>query len=93
MVDTRTAESTKAAARRGRCLTAPHQCRPRLSRDRWPTVAADACALGLRQAAKCHGVSHETVRQIVPRVEATASTVPSGYSPSRKSLALSVSQP
>ena len=49
-----------------------------VSPDRWAIVAADARALGLRQAAKQHGVSHETVRQIVRRVAATASTVPSG---------------
>ena len=54
------------------------QQRPRLSPDRWPTVAADARMLGLRQAARQHGVSHETVRQIVRRVATTTGTVPSG---------------
>jgi hypothetical protein len=56
-------------------------------------VTAVVHRLGLRQAAKQHGISQETVRQIVRRVEAAASTVPSGYSPSRMSLAPSVSQP
>ena len=37
--------------------------------ERWPVVAADARLLGLRQAAKQHGVSHETVRRIVCRLQ------------------------
>jgi hypothetical protein len=37
----------------------------------------DAHALGLRQAARQHEVSHETMRQIMHRVVATASSVPS----------------
>jgi hypothetical protein len=44
----------------------------------WPVVAADAQLLGLRQAAKQHGVSHETVRRIVQRVAVTASTSQAG---------------
>jgi len=41
-------------------------------------VVAEARLLGLRQAARQYGISHETVRQIVRRVVAPASTVPSG---------------
>jgi hypothetical protein len=46
------------------------QHRSRLSPDRWPVVAADARTLGLRQAARQHGVSHQTVANIVERVDA-----------------------
>ena len=47
---------------------APHVPRqPRIPPRLWPVVAADARLLGLRQAAKQYGVSHETVRQIVRR--------------------------
>ena len=42
-----------------------------VSPDRWPLVAADAGALGLRQAALQHGASHEAVRQIVRRTDLT----------------------
>ena len=42
-----------------------------VSPDRWPLVAADARSLGLRQAARQYGVSHETVRQIVRRTGLT----------------------
>jgi hypothetical protein len=52
------------------------QRQPRLSPDRWPLVAADARLLGLRQAARQHGVSHETVRQILRRVALHAGTAP-----------------
>ena len=40
----------------------------------WPVVAADARLLGLRQAVKQHGVSHETVRRIVWQVPSTIGT-------------------
>ncbi len=43
--------------------------RPTIPSDRWSLVAADARMLGLRQAAKQHGVSHETVRRIVRRLQ------------------------
>ena len=48
---------------------------PRIPPERWPLVAADARLLGLRQAAKQHGVSHETVRRIVRRVGGNAINV------------------
>jgi hypothetical protein len=48
----------------------PRRQRPRIAPERWPMIAADAGALGLRQAARQHGVSHEAVRQIVLRVAA-----------------------
>ena len=67
-----------AIRRRVRRFRCRHGTCPRLSPDRWPIVAADAHAFGLRQAAWQHGVSHETVRQIVLRVVASASTVPLG---------------
>jgi hypothetical protein len=43
--------------------------RPRIPPERRPHVTADARLLGLRQAARRHGTSHETVRQILRRVE------------------------
>jgi len=38
--------------------------RLRISRERWPLVAARARQVGLRNAAREFGVSHETVRAI-----------------------------
>ena len=55
-------EHSPAPGRIGRTLT-------RIPVARWPIVAADARLLGLRQAAKQHRVSHETVRMIMQRVE------------------------
>lgn len=40
----------------------------RIPPEQWPLVAADARALGLRGAARRHGISHETVRQIARRL-------------------------
>jgi hypothetical protein len=40
------------------------QHRPKLPEALWPAVAEAARALGLRQAARAYGISHETVRRI-----------------------------
>lgn len=51
------------------------QHQPRIDRARWPIIAADARLLGLRQAAKQHGISHESARQILKRVAAAEHSV------------------
>jgi hypothetical protein len=57
-----------AAAEPQRPTPSRPQHAPRIDPARWPTVAADARLLRLRQAAWQHGVSHEAVRQIMRRL-------------------------
>ena len=47
----------------------PRQKRPRLSRTLWPEIAELARYASLRDLAAEYGVSHETIRGIVRRVE------------------------
>ncbi len=53
---------------------------PRISRERWPEVAARAEREGLRAVARELGVSHETVRPVLRSVElARVAAQPSGW--------------
>ncbi len=59
----------RSRQRRGAGRYAASAKGPRIPRERWPEIAAGARRQGLRAVARAHGVSHETVRSILRRVD------------------------